>query len=126
MKKLVLLLIVIILIVLGINYVYKDHRNIAKEEAEFKLSASKISKDFIETPNEAQNTYLNKTIEVIGNISEFDSNSITLDNKVLRLFTPPINKSLTQDNSQLTIKGRLIGYDDLLELIKLDHCKIIK
>jgi hypothetical protein len=50
--------------------------------------------------------------------------NVTINNKIYCQF-----ESLNNDlkvNDSVAIKGRCIGFDDLLEEIKLDQCSIIK
>jgi len=118
------LLILAIIGVVGYNYIYQDHRNIEKETAEFSMTAIEVANLFKENAIDAEQKFLNKTIEVIGNVSDNNKTEITIDNQVFCQFLEPINE--TQLNKNIKIKGRVIGYDDLLEQVKLDQCSIIK
>ncbi len=119
-----ILIVLLVIAVLTYNYMYQDHRDIKTEASAFVLDTEVISSNFSENITEAETTYLNKTIEVSGLISETDPNSITLDDKVFCQFSKTINQSITL-NSTIKIKGRVIGYDDLLEQVKLDQCTIM-
>ena len=121
MRKWVILIFIILLVIVGYNYVYQDHRNIEKEAAAVTISSITISNEFAQTPIEAENKYLNSTIEVFGLITESNIKDITLNNKVFCQFEKEFNKSFSI-NATLKIKGRVIGYDDLLEQVKLDQC----
>lgn len=107
------------------NYLYKEHRDITKEDAEYILTAKKLHEDFLENPDLAKDLYLNKTLVVKGQISEMDNRNLTLDKKVFCEFI-----MLPQNNfkvgEEMTVKGRCIGFDDLLEQVKLDQCSFIK
>lgn len=116
--------IVAIICVTGYFYVQQDHRDIKGEEAAFVLTTSKLHAEFIAGAAVSENKYLNKTIAVSGNISELNDTEITLEDKVFCQFSTPINKKRAL-HSKIEIKGRFIGYDDLLEQIKLDQCTII-
>ena len=118
------LLILAIIGVVGYNYIYQDHRNIEKETAEFSMTALEVANLFKENAVDAEQKFLNKTIEVTGNVSDNNKTEITIDNQVFCQFLEPINE--TQLNENIKIKGRVIGYDDLLEQVKLDQCSIIK
>ncbi len=119
-----------ILIAIGIvafityNYLYKDHRNIEGENAKYSLTAQQIYSEFNNDSKVSQNKYLNKTIEISGHVSEINETEITIDNLVFCQFLEPITQKELQLNSKITVKGRFIGYDDLLEQIKLDQCII--
>lgn len=124
-KQLILLLVIAIALIVGYNYIYQDHRDIESESAEFVISTAEISNQFSEDALASEQKYLNKTIEVSGTISELNTNEITIDDKVFCQFSNPILNSINV-NSKIKVKGRVIGYDDLLEQIKLDQCTIIK
>lgn len=109
---------------IGYNYLYKDHRNIEDENAQYSLTAQQMHSEYTNDPIVAQNKYLNKTIQISGLVSEINETEITIDNIVFCQFSEQITKQEIQLNSKITLKGRFIGYDDLLEQIKLDQCII--
>ncbi|MFG6685507.1 hypothetical protein ACGK9U_02925 [Mariniflexile sp. HNIBRBA6329] len=123
MKKWLIIILLCALAVIGYRYVYQDHRDIATETSIYKLTASDISNEFAINPMSSENKYLNKTIEVSGSISDKNPQSITIEDKVFCQFSNEIQKTLNTD--KIKIKGRFIGYDDLLEQVKLDQCIII-
>jgi len=123
MRKWLILIIVLLLVFVGYNYVYQDHRNIGHEEPEFSITSVSLIGEFQDNALESEKKYLNKTIEVFGLITEINSNDLTLDKTVFCQFENIINQSFKVD-SKLKVKGRIIGYDDLLEQIKLDQCII--
>ena len=107
--------IVLILMAIGFYYyVYKDHRDIAVEEAVYTDTAIAL-KDSILQNNEA---FLNQTVAVSGVVTFIEDNSITLDHALVAQFE---NRPAAQLNRQLTLKGRCIGYDDLFEVVVLDQ-----
>ncbi|BAO75743.1 hypothetical protein WPG_1513 [Winogradskyella sp. PG-2] len=119
------MLVIIVAAIVGYNYIYQDHRDIKNEDAEFVMSSDDIAIKFSENATEAEQTFLNKTIEVSGIISELNTNDLTLNYKVFCQFENEVINN-TKINSEIKIKGRVIGYDDLLEQVKLDQCAIIK
>lgn len=123
-KYLYVIIVVLVVVILGYNYVYQDHRDISSESSEFVLTASEISLEFSNTPSKAEVKYLNKTIEISGRVSEVNENSLTVNDQVFCQFSDKINSKIKID-SEIKIKGRLIGYDDLLEQVKLDQCHIL-
>lgn len=123
MRKWIILIVIMIVAYLAYNYIYQDHRDIQNEDAEFTVIASDISNEFEVNPSASEAKYLNKTIIVSGEVSEANSNQITLNNIVFCQFNN--NTTNLKINKTITIKGRFIGYDSLLEEIKLDQCKII-
>ena len=121
-KKLIILIIIVSIGVIIYNYIYKDHRNIENENAEFIVTAIELSNEFLVAPSDSENKYLNKTIEVSGNISEINDNNLVLNEKIFCLLQNSINATV---GKSIKIKGRCIGYDNLLEEIKLDQCTIL-
>lgn len=124
-KKIIITSIVLMVAVIaGYQYVYKNHRNISTEMASYKLSATDLSKEFQINPKDSEAKYLDNTIQVTGYISETDNLSITLEDKVFCQFLEP-QETLFKLKEKVIIKGRFIGYDDLLEQVKVDQCYII-
>ncbi|WP_456440646.1 OB-fold protein [Psychroserpens sp.] len=124
-KRISVIVVLIIVLVIAYCYINQSHRDIENEAAEFEINSTDIASSFLNNSSEAEAKYLNSTIEITGNITEINSNSITLDDKVFCQFTNSIKNTLDK-NLQIKIKGRVIGYDDLLEQIKLDQCTINK
>lgn len=123
-KWIIIMVVLIIAAIIGYNYIYQDHRTIENEKVEFFVSSQEIVNQFVENIITSEQKYLNKTIEVSGLISEINIKDITLDDKVFCQFTEAIKTSVIE-KSKIKIKGRVIGYDDLLEQVKLDQCTII-
>ena len=124
MRKYWILIAIVVIAFLGYNYLYKEHRNIESENARFSLTAQEIHLEFNNDPVVSQNKYGNVTIAISGHVSEINETEITIDDKVFCQFSEQITQKETPLNSKITIKGRFIGYDDLLEQIKLDQCII--
>lgn len=123
-KWIIILVIAIVVSIFGYNYIYQDHRDIESEQAEFTMTSSEINQLFSENSTSAEQKFLNKTIEVSGIITDINSNDITIDDSVFCQFSNNLETALDK-NENIKIKGRVIGYDDLLEQVKLDQCTII-
>lgn len=124
MRRKRIVLVVLLLAVVGYfgyNYLYQDHRDISSEKAEAELTSEELSNTFRENPS---NNLLNSTVSVKGVISETEPNSITIDDKVNCSFNElPDTFSL---GDSIYLKGRVIGYDDLFEIVKMDQCSLLK
>ena len=123
-KWIIILVITVVVSIFGYNYIYQDHRDIESEQAEFTMTSSEINQLFSENSTSAEQKFLNKTIEVSGIITDINSNDITIDDSVFCQFSNNLETSLDK-NENIKIKGRVIGYDDLLDQVKLDQCTII-
>lgn len=124
MKKAVFILLVIISILfLSYNYLYHEHRNISNEKAVFSIAGTKILQDFSVDESKANFKYLDKTVAVKGKITSIDAlnKTIIIDEKVFILLK---KISDVKQNEVITIQGRVIGYDSLLEEIKIDQAEI--
>ena len=126
MKKLILFIISIcVLGVLGYLYINQDHRNISEEKPSLSIEAEKLIKEFQNNSKENELKYLNNTIQIQGELTGIQEKSLVIENNIYCEFdeTPSISK--TTKGTSITIKGRLIGFDDLLGELKLDQCTVI-
>lgn len=108
------------------NYVYKSHRDISSEKESFAISVIDLKNDFEKNDSLANTKYLDKTILIYGKISNIDlvNNLLTIDTSLSAIIKEK-NVAL-KINDSIKLKGRFIGYDDLLEEFKMDECSIIK
>lgn len=127
-KKIIVFIFILLAIMLAVYlYTYKDHRDIASEQGSFSVAATTLFTEFKSNEQNASVKYLDKTIDVSGNISTIDSKSksIVINEKLFVLFTNQIPETI-KINTPIKIKGRFIGYDELLEEMKMDQCVIIE
>ncbi|HET8885996.1 MAG TPA: hypothetical protein VFM70_06550 [Salinimicrobium sp.] len=123
MKKLLIGLGILLLLLLVVyKYVYQEHRNIQKEDAAFVVTADTLGKEFLSNTTKSESLYLNKTIEVSGIVTELKKDFLILDQKVFCDFEETPKAKI---GDKISIKGRCIGYDDLMEQVKLDQCTLI-
>ena len=121
-NKLIVIFILIIGSIIAYSYMYPNHRSISEETVSFAVKADYIHNEFIENTSQAELKYLDQTVLVSGIVTAIDSKSVTINNKVCGQFETL--KSDLKVNDSIAIKGRCIGFDDLLEEIKLDQCSI--
>ena len=126
MKKIILLVLFLVVLVGGYFYVYKEHRDIAKEEVSYDIAVPTLFSEYQSNESAADAKYLDKTIVVSGKVSSLnkETQSMVLDEKLFATFLDKIPSTI-EPNSQIKVKGRLIGYDSLLEEIKMDQCIIL-
>lgn len=109
--------------IIAYNYVYQDHRNIEEEKPAFNLLSVSLIKEFGHDPIASEHKYLNKTVTITGKTTEINGAYITLDSGIFCQLKDSLRAGPI-DDQKLTIKGRIIGYDDILEQVKLDQCTI--
>jgi hypothetical protein len=122
-KVIIFFFLLLIVVIMACLYTYKDHRDIATEKGSYTITATEIFSEFQANENNANAKYLDKTIEVTGVLSNIDvsTKSIVINDKLFATFKSGIPKKL-EPNSKIKIKGRFIGYDALVEELKMDQC----
>jgi len=107
------------------NFIYKDHRDITNEKAIYELTVSDLNQDFDNNVDLANKKYLDKTITIYGVISliDFENTTIVLESSVSARIKEQIGS--VEAGDKVKIKGRFIGYDDLLDEYKIDECVIL-
>lgn len=125
MKKILptgLTLLIILLFTFGHKYLYKAPRNISEEKATHELTSGALAQEFGTDPNNAM--YTDQVLKIHGQVTELGDHYLILDDRIHidllnPLSTPP------KINDPLMVKGRCVGYDDLLELVKIDQATLI-
>ena len=123
-KKLLIVLIIVVIFGFSIyKYVYKDHRDVSSEEASFKITLADLKADFEKNDSLANTKYLDKAIAIYGEVTSLDleTNEIIVDSNLSATIKGKVN---VKKGDKVTVKGRFIGYDDLLEEYKMDNCVI--
>lgn len=105
------------------QYLYKSHRDIASEKAFVHMKANDLILEVQET-KALPVQYLNQTIQISGTVTSTSTHEITLDEKLFFQFDQSISR--IQQDQQISIKARCLGYDDLLEEVKFDQAILIK
>ncbi len=125
MKKIVIGAVIVVGIGLaGYFYVFhKPHRDIANEEATLAISASDLKLAFVENNDKASEMYLDKVVAVTGVVLKIEVGSLGLDGAVNASFND-LDISQFQEGDEVTLKGRVLGYDDLFDEVKLDNAKV--
>ena len=129
MKKIIVIsLIILVIAAIGLYfYTYKEHRDIAKESVAFSISTQALQKEFNENDSLFNLKYADKTIEIYGKTSDVDvsNHTIIIDGKVEVVLVDTIMKNI-ELSKDVKIKGRYVGYDDLLEEFKMDQATLVK
>lgn len=98
-------------------------RDLETEKTAFAVSTKEIVNEFA-TDTSATTKYLNKAIEIKGVVTQIEDKQLILDGIVICA----MKNAVTTENKdkKITVKGRFLGYDDLMGELKLDECSIIK
>ena len=127
-KTLIIIIVSFVILIAGIagyNYIMNfGARDLNTETAAFSVTSTSISKEFASDIESANKKYLEKAVAVSGKITAIKNQEIILnDNVVCNLKS---NEKSLQINQNVTLKGRIVGYDDLMGEVKLDQCVINK
>jgi len=127
MRKYIIIIATVVIILLGgvwfyNGYLYKDARNISNEAPAVTLTADDLVKQYSADQEKANTSFLNKTIEITGAVTQVADSVITLNAAVVCSFDGKPNAKV--DARTITVKGRCIGYDELFNEIKLDQCTL--
>lgn len=127
MNKKILLGIVIVLIIsfFFYRYLYQNHRDISVEEATYTVSIPELEKEFAANDSLALIKYQDKTIECTGTVTAIDTDNkaIIIADKLFATFNTTVPKEIVS-GQKLSIKGRFLGYDELLQEFKMDQSSI--
>ncbi|MEO6176038.1 MAG: hypothetical protein ABIP27_12880 [Flavobacterium circumlabens] len=128
MRKKILITISLFLII-GISvylYSYRGHRDIESETADYVVTVHGLEKEFTSNDSLAYLKYQDKTIELTAQVTTIDtaSNGIVMGEKIFATFKDPLPKDITS-GKMLKIKGRFLGYDELLQEFKIDQSSVV-
>ena len=117
------------LLIIGILvyfYIYKEHRDINTEMADYAVTVSGLEKEFTTNDSLAYIKYQDKTIELTAQVTSIDTESkgIVIGEKIFGTFKDSLPKDIVS-GKMLKIKGRFLGYDELLQEFKIDQCSVI-
>ncbi|MBX2826535.1 MAG: OB-fold putative lipoprotein [Flavobacteriaceae bacterium] len=97
-----------------------SHRDIASEAVSISISAQSIQQEFSSNEASASQNYLDKVVAITGVVSEITNETLILDDQVYVVMSQPLASQI-EIGEEYAIKGRCIGYDGLLEMVKIDQ-----
>ena len=118
----------IILLAIAVYFVWnKPHKDYSTMRTDITISSLNFINEFKANSTLATEKYLNQIIFVSGNTTDKLTKSVVLDNGIVCTLDSSSLKALRliQINNEVSIKGRFVGFDDLFEEIRLDHCFIM-
>ncbi len=121
-KKSSILLLLLALLLLGAfgvyKYAYQPHETTESRSVDYSGSAT----DFLSKIKSNPDAWVNKAVELKGKVSANDGKGITLNSAIFCQMRDDVSVSGLKKGAQVKLKGRVIGYDDLMEELKLDKC----
>lgn len=125
-KKIGIIFLVTLLVGFSVFY-YVFHfgaRDLATEEALFTVTSKNITAEFASNVVGATIKYSDKAIAVSGIVTAVTDSIVTIDNTIICNFKSP--DTTIKNEQTITVKGRLVGFDELMGELKLDQCTINK
>ncbi|WP_333600337.1 OB-fold protein [Flavobacterium sp.] len=106
------------------NYMVNNigKRDIKSETTAFTLTSTDIVAEFTSNTEASNKKYLEKPVAVSGTVTSVKDKEVILDNTVNCNFL--VADATLKNGQKVTIKGRVVGYDDLLGEVKLDQCNL--
>jgi hypothetical protein len=102
---------------------YGGKRDIQSESTAFTVAAKDIAAEFAVDVNNSNKKYLEKPVVITGTITAVEGTSVILDQLVNCNFSDV--KASFKIGEKATVKGRVVGFDDLLGEVKMDQCNLI-
>ncbi len=99
-------------------------RDLQSEEAAFTLKTKDILAEFTANETAANKKYLEKPVVISGVITSVNDKEVIIDEVVVCGFTTA--DATLKVGQSVNIKGRVIGYDDLMGGVNMDQCSINK
>ncbi|MGB5982143.1 MAG: hypothetical protein WBG46_08370 [Nonlabens sp.] len=101
-----------------------SHREIAEESVDYSMSAVELHWQFVTDEKNATEIYLDKVLEVKGSITSMNAREYELNAKIQVMTMDSLSD--LRKGQEASFKGRCIGYDELLEVVKIDQATLIK
>ncbi len=115
------IVVIALVAVLGLNFVLnKGARDVSTEDTAYNLNSKKIIEDYATNSEASNKKYLDKAIAISGTVTSIKGKELILDHSII-CNLKELDTTL-KENQTITVKGRLVGFDDLLGEIKLDQC----
>tara|TARA_R110001632_G_scaffold38339_2_gene96492 strand:+ start:20822 stop:21208 length:387 start_codon:yes stop_codon:yes gene_type:complete len=123
-KKSKILIGIVLFITIAVYAVYKYSMQAPAKIESKKVDFTGTSDELLSKIQENAAEWQDKIVVISGEITNLDDKGFILSSSIYcQLRDTTIAKTLIQNN-QISLKGRVIGYDDLLEELKLDQCII--
>lgn len=123
------ILVLVLILVIGFfsarYYAYHGaKRDVQSEQAVFTMKTKDILSEFKTNEVAANKKYLEKPVTISGVITSVTNKEVIIDEVVVCSFTTA-NTTLKAGQT-ISVKGRVIGYDDLMGGVNMDQCSINK
>lgn len=124
-KVKIVLVIIAALLVAGFaaySYIMKGGaRNVQDEKPLYTLVPEKVIGEFATNEAAASKKYIDKPVVLTGVVTTAVRGEVVIGSKVICTMKDSV---AVQPGATITLKGRVVGFDSLMEELKLDQCTI--
>lgn len=127
MKKLLWIALILIAGALMVyHYVFhKPHRDVANEAASIQTSAQQLVGEFKTDRGMADSIYLDQVVALKGVLSALEKGALSLEAGVYVKLDSLAQAPTANIGDSIEVQGRVIGFDDLFEEVRLDFAKVL-
>lgn len=101
----------------------KPHKDYAQEEVAQTWRAEDLVAAFAEAPDDMQAQWQEKVVEVTGTVRSFSMQGVVLNPGVVATYDEGHAPEVAP-TGRVTLKGRLVGFDDLFGEVRIDHVRL--
>ena len=110
--------------VVGWSMYNKPHKDYAQEEVAQTWRADDLVAAFTADPEAMQAQWQEKVVEVSGAVASSSAQGVVLHPGVVANYDAGHAPDMSP-SGQVTLKGRLVGFDDLFGEVRIDHARLV-
>ena len=105
---------------------FKPHPEWTRMEPSFELRAVVLLSEYRSDITKANSKYLNKVLSIEGKLTSTEPSLMIIDHGVTcTLDSTQMIDQYPAVGTRMIIKGRCVGYDELLEEVRIDHVSVL-
>ena len=124
-QKIAVALVVCFVLAFGLYKFNRPSADRTLEDSIVAIDSAQLHENFIRQDSAAIDALLNEIIEVSGQVESVQGKTVLLiPGIVCGMEELPSDGQIT-DGQSITLKGRLLGFDDLFDEVQLDFCVMV-
>ena len=105
----------------------KPHKNYFNAPVDISIEGTKLNEYYQNDLMDSNLKFLDKILLVSGPVTKLNSRLVIIgDNIVCSLDSSHVLDTSIKLYDEISVRGRCIGYDDLFEEVRIDHCFIMQ
>jgi len=129
-KKIIILVSLLSFLVVSTTIYFiwnKPHKNYFNAPVDISIEGTKLNEYYQNDLMDANLKFLDKILLVSGPVTKLNSRLVIIgDNIVCSLDSSHVLDTSIKLYDEISVRGRCIGYDDLFEEVRIDHCFIMQ